>query len=153
MVFPRPAPAGGPHSSTCTFPTEPDRFPPPSWFTAEALTQATRAPTSALCSTCWPAPDTRGSSIDYRTAPEFRFPQAADDVSSAIQWVKVNAATYRVDVAKIALIGESAGGFLVNDAGTHETPETRGPGKPSYCSFRLLILPMPIRSAPAPMSA
>lgn len=30
-----------------------------------------------------------------------------------------------MDLSKIALIGESAGGFLVNCAGTHETPETR----------------------------
>jgi len=64
-------------------------------------------------------------SIDYRLAPEFRFPQANDDLNSAIRWVKANAAAYRVDVSKIAIIGESAGGFLVNYAGTHETPETR----------------------------
>jgi alpha-L-fucosidase 2 len=64
-------------------------------------------------------------SIDYRMAPEFRFPQANEDVMSAIRWLKANAATYHVDAAKIALIGESAGGFLVNYAGTHETPETR----------------------------
>jgi acetyl esterase len=64
-------------------------------------------------------------SIDYRLAPEARFPQAIEDVNSAIVWVKSNAAKYRVDVSKIAIIGESAGGFLVNYAGTHETPETR----------------------------
>ena len=64
-------------------------------------------------------------SIDYRMAPEFRFPQAIEDVNSAIKWVKANAATYHVDVTKIALIGESAGGFLVNYAGTHETAATR----------------------------
>jgi alpha-L-fucosidase 2 len=64
-------------------------------------------------------------SIDYRMAPEFRFPQAIEDVNSAIKWVKSNAAKYHVDSTKIALIGESAGGFLVNYAGTHETPETR----------------------------
>lgn len=64
-------------------------------------------------------------SIDYRLAPEFRFPQAIEDVFSAIKWVKANAATYHVDAAKIALIGESAGGFLVNYAGTHDTPETK----------------------------
>ena len=64
-------------------------------------------------------------SIDYRMAPEFRFPQAIEDVNSAIKWVKANAAKYHVDSTKIALIGESAGGFLVNYAGTHETPETR----------------------------
>ncbi|MCU1274884.1 MAG: Alpha/beta hydrolase fold-3 domain protein [Bryobacterales bacterium] len=64
-------------------------------------------------------------SIDYRMAPEYRFPQAIEDVNSAIRWLKANAAAYHVDTSRIALIGESAGGFLVNYAGTHETPETR----------------------------
>jgi len=64
-------------------------------------------------------------SIDYRLAPEAHFPQAMEDVNSAIRWLKANAAEYRVDVSKIALIGESAGGFLVNYAGTHDTPETK----------------------------
>jgi acetyl esterase len=64
-------------------------------------------------------------SIDYRMAPEFRFPQAIEDVTSAIRWVKAHAAAYHVDAARIALIGESAGAFLVNYAGTHETPQTR----------------------------
>jgi acetyl esterase/lipase len=64
-------------------------------------------------------------SIDYRMAPAFRFPQAIEDLNSAIRWVKSNAAAYHVDVSKIAIVGESAGGFLVNYAGTHETPDTR----------------------------
>ncbi len=64
-------------------------------------------------------------SIDYRMAPKFHFAEASADVASAIRWVKANAATYHVDPSKIAIIGESAGGFLVNYAGTHETPETR----------------------------
>src|SRR6202162_5814500 len=53
-------------------------------------------------------------SIDYRMAPEFRFPQASEDVNSAIRWVKANASENRIDVSKIAIVGESAGGFLVN---------------------------------------
>ena len=64
-------------------------------------------------------------SIDYRMAPEFRFPQAIEDVNSAVRWVKANAASYHVNAAKLVLIGESAGGFLVNYAGTHQTPETK----------------------------
>jgi acetyl esterase len=64
-------------------------------------------------------------SIDYRMAPEFRFPEARADVDAAIRWLKSHAAEYHVDAARIVLIGESAGGFLVNYAGTHETPETR----------------------------
>jgi len=64
-------------------------------------------------------------SIDYRMAPNFQFAQTKEDLSSAIRWVKENAPEYKVDVAKLALIGESAGGLLVNYAGTHGTPETR----------------------------
>jgi alpha-L-fucosidase 2 len=64
-------------------------------------------------------------SIDYRLAPAAHLPEAFEDVQSAVKWVKANAATYHVDVSRIALIGESAGGFLVNYAGTHETPETK----------------------------
>src|SRR5271157_1006716 len=63
-------------------------------------------------------------SIDYRLAPAAHLAEASADVATAIRWVKGHAAEYRVDVGKIALIGESAGGFLVNYAGTHETPET-----------------------------
>jgi acetyl esterase len=64
-------------------------------------------------------------SIDYRMAPEFRFPEASADMAAAIRWVKGHAAEYHVDTAKIAIIGESAGGFLVNYAGTHETGDTK----------------------------
>jgi alpha-L-fucosidase 2 len=64
-------------------------------------------------------------SIDYRLAPAAHFPEAIADVSSAIGWVKAHAAEYHLDLGKIALIGESAGGFFVNYEGAHETPETR----------------------------
>jgi acetyl esterase len=64
-------------------------------------------------------------SIDYRMAPKFHFTEANEDVMSAIRWVKAHAAEYHVDPAKIAIIGESAGGFLVNYAGTHETAATK----------------------------
>jgi alpha-L-fucosidase 2 len=64
-------------------------------------------------------------SIDYRLAPAVHLPEAFADVQTAIRWLKSNAATYHVDVSRIALIGESAGGFLVNYTGTHMTPDTR----------------------------
>lgn len=59
-------------------------------------------------------------SIDYRMAPEFKFADTREDVENSIRWLKANAKKYRVDVSKIVLIGESAGGFLVNYAGTHD---------------------------------
>ena len=64
-------------------------------------------------------------SIDYRLAPAAHFPEAIADLNTAIAWVKAHAAQYHVDASKLAIIGESAGGLLVNYAGTHETPETR----------------------------
>jgi acetyl esterase len=64
-------------------------------------------------------------SIDYRLAPAVHFPEAIEDVDSSIRWVKAHAAEYRVDVSRIAIIGESAGGFFVNYAGTHQTPATK----------------------------
>jgi alpha-L-fucosidase 2 len=64
-------------------------------------------------------------SIDYRLAPAAKLPEASADVNAAIRWVRAHAPEYHVDGRKIALIGESAGGFLVNYAGTHQTPETR----------------------------
>src|SRR4026209_686763 len=64
-------------------------------------------------------------SIDYRMAPEFRFPEAREDVDAAITWVKATAGADRVCPTKIVRAGESAGAFLVNYAATHETPATR----------------------------
>lgn len=63
--------------------------------------------------------------INYRLAPEHAWPACADDVASAIQWVKAHAAEYKVDVNRIALIGESAGGHLVSWAGVMGEGETR----------------------------
>lgn len=64
-------------------------------------------------------------SIDYRLAPDYRFPQPVEDVDNAIRWVKAHAKDYNVDATKIALLGESAGAYLITYAATHETPETK----------------------------
>jgi acetyl esterase len=64
-------------------------------------------------------------SINYRLAPEFKFPADSDDVESAISFVRNNAAMYKVDPGKIALIGESAGGHLVSYVGARSGPSAR----------------------------
>jgi acetyl esterase len=64
-------------------------------------------------------------SIDYRLAPEGNFPENAHDLEAAIRWVRQHAGEYHVNKSKIALIGESAGAYLVDYAGTHETPQTK----------------------------
>ena len=63
--------------------------------------------------------------INYRLAPQHRWPACADDVETAIRWVKAHAKDYKVDVGRIALIGESAGGHLVSWVGTRAKADTR----------------------------
>lgn len=55
--------------------------------------------------------------INYRLAPQYKFPAATEDVDAAIRWVRAHAKEYKVDTRRIALLGESAGGHLVAYAG------------------------------------
>ena len=52
------------------------------------------------------------ASIEYRTIPDGVFPNALEDVKSAIRYLRANADKYGIDKDRIAIIGESAGGYL-----------------------------------------
>jgi len=67
-------------------------------------------------------------SIDYRLAPTYRYPACIEDLESAVKWVKAHAREYNIDPNRLALIGESAGGMMVDMVAaraTAEKPETR----------------------------
>jgi acetyl esterase len=51
-------------------------------------------------------------SVDYRQAPENKFPTAWDDALAAYKWVATNVGSWRGDPRRLALAGEGAGGNL-----------------------------------------
>lgn len=51
-------------------------------------------------------------SVDYRLAPEARFPAQHEDALATYKWVAQNAASIKGDPKRMAIAGESAGGNL-----------------------------------------
>ena len=51
-------------------------------------------------------------SVNYRQAPEHKFPTAHNDCYAAYEWIVKNAASIKGDPKQIAIVGESAGGNL-----------------------------------------
>ncbi len=67
-------------------------------------------------------------SINYRLAPQYPYPACVEDTEAAVRWVKAHAKEYNLDPDKIVLIGESAGGHIVDMVAvraTKEHPDTR----------------------------
>jgi len=75
-------------------------------------------------------------SVDYRMAPEHRFPIAAHDCFAATRWVVDNAASFGGDAGRLAVCGDSAGGNL----SAVVTQMARDAGGPAI-SFAALIYP------------
>ena len=75
-------------------------------------------------------------SVDYRLAPEYKFPAAPEDCYAATLWVAEHAAEINGDPARIAIGGDSAGGNLTAVV----SQMVRDQGGP-HLVFQLLIYP------------
>jgi acetyl esterase len=80
--------------------------------------------------------DVRVLAIDYRLAPEHKFPAAVDDCWAAYQWVAEHAEQLDVDPDRIAVGGDSAGGYL-SAVVALKAAEAGVP-----CAFQLLVYPV-----------
>jgi acetyl esterase/lipase len=52
------------------------------------------------------------ASVDYRLAPQYRWPAQIEDVKCAVRYLRANASAYNLDPGRIGAFGESAGGHL-----------------------------------------
>ena len=75
-------------------------------------------------------------SVEYRLAPEARFPAAVDDCITATRYLTAQAANLGIDAARIAVGGDSAGGNLAAVV----CIDARDSRQPMPC-FQLLIYP------------
>jgi acetyl esterase len=76
-------------------------------------------------------------SVDYRLAPETKFPGACDDCYAAAVWASDNAASIQGDASRMAVGGDSAGGNLAAVL----AQMARDRAHPSF-AIQLLIYPM-----------
>lgn len=75
--------------------------------------------------------------VDYRLAPENKFPAAVIDANSAVKWVITHADELKIDTNKIAVGGDSAGGNLAAGVSILVKKES-----PVNLCFQMLIYPV-----------
>lgn len=51
-------------------------------------------------------------SVEYRLAPEHKYPAQLEDTTDALEWLLENGGEHGIDTRRVAVAGESAGGHL-----------------------------------------
>jgi acetyl esterase/lipase len=74
--------------------------------------------------------------VSTRLSWQARFPAQIHDLKAAIRWLRAHAAEYPIDISRIGIVGDSAGGHLAALAGlTDGTAELEGTsGSPGHSS-------------------
>ncbi len=78
--------------------------------------------------------------VDYRLAPEHRFPAAVDDSIAAACWIARHAASLGLDATRLAVGGDSAGGNLAAVVAIAARDGVAGAGDLKI-AFQLLVYP------------
>ncbi|KAJ3932454.1 MAG: alpha/beta hydrolase fold-domain-containing protein [Lentinula lateritia] len=82
-------------------------------------------------------------SVNYRLAPEHKYPIAVEDAVESLQWVLRNGKTeLNIDTAKIAVGGSSSGGNLAAILALKAAEPSFTPPLPSPLVFQLLVVPV-----------
>ena len=69
--------------------------------------------------------------IAYRFAPQYPFPAQIEDVRSALEFIRQNAAKYEIDLNRMAIMGRSAGAHLAMLAAYPASP-LKSPNTPPF---------------------
>ena len=76
-------------------------------------------------------------SVDYRLAPEHKFPAGLDDVKAVVRWVARYGADLGIDTGRLAVGGDSAGGNLAAATAQALAAELKG-----ALRFQVLVYPV-----------
>ncbi|MFN7107362.1 MAG: alpha/beta hydrolase [Brevundimonas sp.] len=93
--------------------------------------------TTVMCQALATEFDCVVANVDYRLAPETQFPGPMEDCYAVLSWVHAHAEALGVDPARVAVMGESAGGGLAAMVAI----ASRDRGDAPLC-YQVLIYPM-----------
>jgi len=122
-----------------------ERLPVLMWFHGGGFVIGSLETHDSVCRMLANRADCIVVSVDYRLAPEFKFPAAVEDCEAALKWVALHAAEFGGDSSCIAVGGDSAGANLA----TVIAILARDAAHPKL-AFQLLVYPC---TAPEPETA